>query len=137
MVYSKEKNNLRNVPAFGSLFSGVSTEHPARLNSAGEELVVQTKRRILPREQILWEQVLALPEVSWGHGLILQWEGLTFDLTTTRSWYHRLCTMHLPHLSWSSNPLLILQSQKGGKILARWGDFGFISIMTNTTFMFV
>uniref|UniRef100_A0A3Q3FJ55 PH domain-containing protein n=1 Tax=Labrus bergylta TaxID=56723 RepID=A0A3Q3FJ55_9LABR len=41
------------------------------------------------------------------------WGGLTFDLTMT--WCRRLCSTRLPRLTWSSNPHLPLQSQRGGR----------------------
>lgn len=111
------------------VFTALQTAHPVPLNSAGGEFVVQIKRRILSLakthhlpKQKLWEQALWPPGVSWGLGLIHRWEGLTFDHRMTRSWSHRPCTMHLPHLAWSSNPLQILQCQKGGRTSARSGQ---------------
>lgn len=108
--------------------AALQTERPALESAAEEELVVQTKRRIVfldkthhPHTETWWEQVLWPLEVSWGHGPIPRWEGLTYDLMMTRSWSHRRCSMRLPHLSLSSNLLLILQWQKGGKIWARSG----------------
>lgn len=121
VVYLKGKIIWERFQLWHAVLFSLQTEPPALLILT-EEPVGQTKKNILflawahhPRTQIWWEQDLWHREVSWAHGLTHRWEGLTFDPTTTRSWCRRHCTTHLPHQSWSSNPLLTLQSQRGGR----------------------
>lgn len=105
------------------------TEHPVLLISTEEQSVGQSRRRILFLEETLhrckqkwWDWVAWHQEVTWDHDPTRQWEGLTFDLTMSRSWCRRHPTTLLPHRSWSSNPVQPLQ--KGGRTRTRSGSSG-------------
>lgn len=95
--------------------------HPALWTTAAEEL--QTWMTLSSMSAVTtvsthrptWVQAPCPPGPSWGHDLTHQWEGLTFGLRTTRQCCLTHFTMHLPRRSWSSNPLRLLQWQKGGK----------------------